>query len=131
MELFNNFFDPGGAFDMLSRAGHVLAGITWIGLLYFFNFVQVPAYAQLSDGARSEALRKLTWRTLWWFRWAALATFLFGVLILSVQEYEDGLYFRGQHGIAILTGMLLGVTMLVNVWGIIWRNQQVVIGSAE
>ena len=61
------------------RYGHVLSGITWIGLLYFFNFVQVPAFAELSDGARSEALRKLTFRALWWFRYAALATFLFGL----------------------------------------------------
>ena len=74
VEIFNGFFDPGGAFDVLARAGHILAGITWIGLLYFFNFVQVPAYAELSDGARCEALRKMTFRALWWFRWAALAT---------------------------------------------------------
>ena len=131
MEIFNNFFDPLGAFETLSRAGHILMGIAWIGLLYFFNFVQVPAFAQLSDAARGEALRKLTFRALWWFRWAAAATFVFGLLILSVQEYEDGAYFEGGHGTAILTGMLFGITMLVNVWGIIWRNQKIVIGSAE
>ena len=54
--------------------GHSLMGVAWIGLLYFFNFVQVPAYAELSDGARSEALRKLTYRALWWFRYAAALT---------------------------------------------------------
>ena len=131
MELFNRFFDPAGAFETLSRFGHVLSGITWIGLLYFFNFVQVPAYAQLSDAARGEALRKLTWRALWWFRWAAVATLLFGLLIISVQEMEDGAYWSGQRGTAILTGILFAVTMFLNVWGIIWRNQKVVIGSAE
>jgi len=138
VEIFDGFFDPAGPWEMLSRTGHVLSGVTWIGLLYFFNFVQVPAYAQLSDAARSEALRKLTWRALWWFRWAALATFVFGLLIIGVYggETESGdsemeLFFTGQHGVAILTGMLFGVTMFVNVWGIIWRNQKIVIGSAE
>ncbi len=129
VELFNDFFEANGAFAVLSRAGHILAGITWIGLLYFFNFVQTPAYAQLSDGARSEALRKLTFRALWWFRFAALATFLFGLLIISVSDMDT--YFEGPHGTAILTGMLFGTTMFLNVWGVIWRHQKVIIGSAE
>ena len=131
MELFNDFFEPGAGWEVLSRAGHVLAGVTWIGLLYFFNFVQVPAYAELSDGARSEALRKLTFRALWWFRYAALLTFLFGLSIIAVWADDMDVYFEDQHGTAILTGMLLGVTMLLNVWGVIWRNQKVVIGNAE
>jgi uncharacterized membrane protein len=131
VELFNQFFDPLGAFETLARAGHILVGITWIGLLYFFNFVQTPAFAELSDGARGEALRKITLRALWWFRWAAAATFVFGLLILSVQDYEDGAYFSGQRGTAILTGMLFGTTMFLNVWGVIWRAQKVAIASSE
>jgi len=132
VEIFNRFFDPGGAFEVLARAGHILVGITWIGLLYYFNFVQTPAFAELSDGARGEALRKITFRALWWFRWAALATFLFGLLIISVQEMSgDSNYFSGQRGTAILTGMLFGITMFLNVWGVIWRAQKVIIGSAE
>jgi uncharacterized membrane protein len=131
VEIFNRFFDPAGAFEALSRTGHILAGITWIGLLYFFNFVQTPAFAQLSDGARSEAMRKITLRTLWWFRYAALLTFLFGLTIVAVQGDDMDLYFEGQHGVAILTGMLFGITMFLNVWGVIWRAQKVIIGSAE
>ncbi|MFL6207144.1 MAG: antitermination protein NusG [Acidimicrobiales bacterium] len=134
MELFNNFGDPGGALSVIGRAAHILAGITWIGLLYFFNFVQTPSYAELSDGARSEALRKLTFRALWWFRYAALLTFLFGVLLLGVQSNSDvpGYnYLEGASGTSILTGMLFGITMFLNVWGIIWRNQKIVIGNAE
>lgn len=131
MELFNDFFDPGGAWQVLSRAGHVLSGITWIGLLYYFNFVQTPAFAQLSDGARGEALRKITLRALWWFRWGALLTFLFGLSIISVYGEDTDEYLSGQQGTAILTGMLFGITMFVNVWGIIWRHQQVIIGSSE
>jgi uncharacterized membrane protein len=134
VELFNNFGDPGGALSVLGRAAHIISGVTWIGLLYFFNFVQVPAYAELSDGARSEALRKLTFRALWWFRYAALLTFLFGLLLVGVQsnsDIPDYNYFEGVGGTAILTGMLLGITMFLNVWGVIWRNQKVVIGNAE
>ena len=134
MEIFNNFGDPGGALAVLTRAGHILAGVTWIGLLYFFNFVQTPAMPELSDGARSEVLRKITFRALWWFRYAALLTFLFGLLLVGVQSNSDvpGYnYFEGPSGTAILTGMLFGITMFVNVWGIIWRNQKIVIGNAE
>jgi uncharacterized membrane protein len=129
VELFNDFFEAAGGWAVLSRFAHVLSGITWIGLLYFFNFVQTPAFAELSDGARSEALRKLTFRALWWFRYAALFTVLFGLSIISVQDMET--YFEGQGGTSILTGMLFGLTMFANVWGIIWRNQKIVIGNAE
>ena len=130
MEIFDDFFEPTGAFSMLARAAHVLAGITWIGLLYFFNFVQTPSFAEMSAEGRTEAQRKITWRALWWFRYAALLTFLFGLSIIAVQDDMDD-YFSGQRGTAILTGMLLGVTMFLNVWGVIWRAQKVIIGSAE
>ena len=133
MEIFNNFADPGHALSVLTRSAHILAGITWIGLLYFFNFIQTPAFAELSDGARSEALRKITFRTLWWFRWAALLTFLFGVMLLTIQGDGSNMdkYLSGVSGTAILTGMLFGTTMFLNVWGIIWRHQKVIIASAE
>ncbi|MEX2294541.1 MAG: hypothetical protein WD691_12190 [Acidimicrobiales bacterium] len=133
MEIFDNFADPFGPLSALTRTAHIFAGITWIGLLYFFNFVQTPAFAELSDGARSEALRKLTFRTLWWFRWAALLTFLFGVMLMTIQGDGENmdLYLSGVGGTAILTGMLFGTTMFLNVWGIIWRHQKVIIGSAE
>lgn len=133
MEIFDNFADPSGPLAVLTRGAHILVGITWIGILYFFNFIQVPSFAELSDGARSEALRKLTWRALWWFRWAALLTFLFGIMLLAIQGDGENmdLYLSGVGGTAILTGMLFGTTMFLNVWGVIWRAQKVVIGSAE
>jgi uncharacterized membrane protein len=133
VEIFKDFADPSGPLSFLMRSAHVLAGVTWIGLLYFFNFVQVPAFAELTDGARSEALRKLTFRALWWFRYAALLTFLFGVLLLGLEGDGENMdqYLSGVSGTAILTGMLFGITMFLNVWGVIWRNQKVVIGNAE
>jgi uncharacterized membrane protein len=124
--------DRDGAWSVILRAAHILSGITWIGLLYFFNFVQTPAFATMTDAGRGEALRKITYRTLWWFRYAALATFLFGIALLSVQSSTDGdAYFGSATGVAIITGMIFGVTMFLNVWGIIWRNQKVIIASAE
>jgi uncharacterized membrane protein len=142
MELFSDFVGPGGGGAVISRYAHILFGVAWIGILYFFNFVQVPAYAQLSDGARSEALRTVTWRALWWFRWAALCTFLTGLLLLIFQEQlksdyttdaagEAVSYFATTPGMAISVGMLFGITMVLNVWGVIWRAQKIVIGSAR
>jgi len=111
----------------------------WIGLLYYFNFVQVPAFAELDAGARNQAVDKLASRALWWFRWAAAGTFLFGLLILAVQEKSsgggslmmDGDYWKSTEGVAIATGMLLGITMFANVWLVIWPNQKKVIANAR
>jgi uncharacterized membrane protein len=132
VEILNNFYESQGAANLIFRVGHILSGITWIGLLYFFNFVQTPAFAGMSADSRSEALRKITLRALWWFRYAALFTFLFGLAIFSTWGDEtDEIYLNGVRGVAILTGMLLGTTMFLNVWGVIWRAQKVIIGSAE
>lgn len=133
MKIFEDFFDANGGAQFIFRYGHILSGIAWIGLLYFFNFVQVPAFAEMEPAARSEALRKLTWRALWWFRYAALATFLFGIAMLGIYSSADGSpkYLASAKGGSILTGMLFGITMFLNVWGVIWRMQKVNIGSAE
>ena len=132
MELFDNFFEPFGGGQALGRYVHYLAGITWIGLLYFFNFVQGSAYAEMSEGARGEALRKLTWRTLWWFRWGAMITFLSGLWLLSTLDYFTDFpdRFNTSSGLGIAFGALLGTTMFANVWSVIWPAQQIVIGSS-
>lgn len=134
MEIFTDWMGHDGAGQMFSRYGHFLAGITWIGLLYYFNFVQVPAFAEMEPGARSEALRKVTLRALWWFRFGALLTFLTGVLILGFQralgsEFSD--YFATTQGTSIAIGALFAIVMFLNVWLVIWPAQQIVIGSAE
>ena len=134
MEILTNWTGVGGAGEMLSRYGHFLAGITWIGLLYYFNFVQTPAFAEMEAGARSEALRKVTFRALWWFRWGAALTFLTGVLILTFQKnlgenFSD--YFASSQGLSIAIGALFATTMFLNVWLVIWPAQKIVIGSAE
>jgi uncharacterized membrane protein len=126
MEIFTQ---AGG--EMLSRWGHYLAGVTWIGLLYYFNFVQTPAFAGFEAGARNESTAKLVPRALWWFRFGALLTVLTGLSILAFQENFDGDYFKSAPGISISTGILLALIMFANVWGIIWRNQKIVIANAQ
>jgi uncharacterized membrane protein len=112
---------------------HILAGITWIGLLYFFNLVQVPGYAAFGDEgkARNIALDKITRRALWWFRWGAVATVVMGILITGAAKdfFNDG-FGKSGKGITISLGMLLGIVMFLNVWGVIWRNQKVVLANA-
>ncbi|MEP7048181.1 MAG: urate hydroxylase PuuD [Ilumatobacteraceae bacterium] len=112
---------------------HILAGITWIGLLYYFNFVQVPAFAAYGDEgrARNIAIDKVARKALWWFRWAALSTFVTGILITIVtKDYFANDFGKQAGGVAISTGMLLGTIMMLNVWGVIWRNQKVVLANA-
>ncbi len=108
--------------DYLFRWGHFLAGITWIGLLYYFNFVQTEYFKEAEADHRAGAIQKLVPRALWWFRWGAMFTFITGVVLLG---------FRHQAlSIDITLGALLGTLMFLNVWLIIWPNQKIVIASA-
>ena len=118
----------------LLRWFHFLAGITWIGMLYYFNFVQTPPFAEVSDATRSEAMRTITWRALWWFRFGALLTFLSGVWLLGIDKYlgsQFDNFWKTSTGLAILIGAGFATTMFLNVWLVIWPAQQVVIGSAR
>lgn len=115
----------------LLRWVHFLAGITWIGMLYYFNFVQTPFFAEADPGVRSAAIQKLVPRALWWFRWGAMFTFLAGILIYLHKLGElGGAFFTTTYGIAITIGGLLGTLMFLNVWLVIWPAQKVVIASA-
>ena len=105
------------------RSLHVLFGIAWIGLLYYFNFVQAE-YVKIADpDAKADVFKKLAPNALWWFRWAALFTFLTGVILLH-QIYM-------RIGTEIILGATMGTIMMLNVWGIIWRNQKIVLGMKE
>ncbi len=110
----------------LLRWIHFLAGVTWIGLLYYFNFVQGPFFAEADATTRSNATQKLVPRALWWFRWGAMLTFLSGLAILAARSPR----WSDPWGITILTGAAFGTVMFLNVWLVIWPKQQVVIASA-
>jgi len=112
---------------------HLLAGVTWVGILYYFNFVQTPFFAETEAGVRTGAIQKLVPRALWWFRWSAMFTFLAGFLIYVIRMHEmgGGLFFSSSYGVTITLGGLIGTMMFLNVWLVIWPNQQIVIASAN
>lgn len=116
--------------ELVLRWLHFLAGITWIGLLYYFNFVQGPFMAEADPATKSAATQKLVPRALAWFRWSALVTWLSGAAIIG-KRVGGSINWSDPWTITILTGALFGTLMLINVWGVIWRNQKIVIASAK
>jgi uncharacterized membrane protein len=123
----------------LARWFHILSGITWIGLLYYFNVVQVPA---LSDAAADKGgpggagiTKYVAPRALWWFRWGAVATWLTGAWYLGRGGNFVGAFTFGMGGetinmyqLVIGIGVWLGTIMLFNVWALIWPNQKKILG---
>lgn len=107
----------------LFRWIHFFAGVAWIGLLYYFNFVQTEYFKEADATAKSSAISKLVPRALWWFRYGALFTFLSGLALAGFLGAAVNFY--------IIIGMLLGTLMFLNVWIIIWPNQKIVIASNE
>ena len=119
---------------------HVLAGITWIGLLYYFNFVQVPALAEAASdegGPGGAGITKyVAPRALWWFRWGAVVTWLSGALaLIRLGHFDDALLLGmgslDDRGLLIGVGAWLGTIMLFNVWALIWPNQKKILGMVE
>jgi uncharacterized membrane protein len=134
MQIFHSY----GLFGIF-RWAHVIAAVMWMGLLWFFNLIQTPAYAEMDPGARNQAFDKLTWRALWWFRWAAAATVAFGLLLLMIGSmakntiglYRKDYWLHSAAGPTLATGILMGIVMFLNVWLVIWPNQQIVIANAR
>ena len=121
----------------LERWIHFLAGVTWIGLLYYFNFVQIPAMAEAAadkDGPGPAAIGKyVAPRALLWFRWAAVVTWLSGVAYLISApnlSFVDAVMLSGASQ-TIGVGGWLGTIMLFNVWVLIWPNQKKVLGMVQ
>ncbi len=115
---------------VLDRWLHVLAGITWIGLLYYFNAVQVPGVAAAkADGTAAGITKHIAPRALLWFRWAAVVTWLSGAYYLEAAGIGIGNAFLLKGGAApIGLGAWLGTIMLFNVWVLIWPNQKKILG---
>jgi len=106
---------------------HIMAGITWVGLLYYFNLVQMPAMkAATEDGTAAGISKHVAPRALFWFRWAAVVTWLMGAALLGANFIPAFTLQSGLAGIGI--GAWLGTIMLLNVWGLIWPNQKKILG---
>jgi uncharacterized membrane protein len=125
-----------GAFIM--RWLHVLSGVMWIGLLYYFNFVQIPNMPNIPDDQKPAIGKVIAPAALWWFRWAAMATIVTGLLLAWMSGYlvdaltlgaADG--FAVDKSLAIGIGMWLGIIMWFNVWFVIWPNQKKALGIVD
>jgi uncharacterized membrane protein len=111
----------------IARWAHVVAGVTWIGLLYYFNLVQVPALKDATaDGTNAGITKHVAPRALLWFRWSAVATWLAGAWLLGSGLPKALMLADGYAPIGI--GAWLGTIMLFNVWVLIWPNQQKILG---
>lgn len=112
---------------------HVLSGIMWVGLLFYFNFVQIPSMAKIPDAQKPAVGKVIAPAALWWFRWAAVATLVTGLVLAHLNGYlaealalglTDGVERHSMIGI----GMWLGTVMAFNVWFLIWPAQKRVLG---
>ena len=141
--LFIGLFYAGGdwAFDQLFwswlfRYLHVLAGVMWIGLLWYLNFIQIPNMPRIPDEQKTAIGKVIAPAVLFWFRWAAFATIITGLIVAYLNGYVHqalalGIGSGGGKNTAIGIGMWLGLIMAFNVWFIIWPNQKKALGIVE
>jgi len=113
------------------RWTHITAGIIWIGLLYWFNLVNLPYQRVLDPTLKAMVNPPLFWRALAWFRWTAVVTVTAGFLMIYGTYWWDGDLFGSNSEITIFAGMTLGVIMLANVWLVIWPNQRKMLTAIE
>ena len=135
------FSGDGFAFDQyffswLFRYLHVLAGIMWIGLLWYLNFVQIPSMPNIPDEQKPAISKVIAPKVLFWFRWAAVVTILTGLIVAYLNGYLHesmtlGIGSEGGKNTAIGIGMWLGIIMAYNVWFIIWPNQKKALGIVD
>ncbi len=127
MEIISTIY----GWEFLLRWVHYMAGVAWIGMLWYFNFVQTPFFgSELGGGVKGAMTRGLVPNALWWFRWGAMFTFLSGWSIILLKLHMGNALSSPYMG-RILTGGIMGTFMWANVWFIIWPAQKVVIASAE
>ena len=114
---------------------HVLNGVMWIGLLWYFNFVQIPNMANIPDEQKPAIGKVIAPAALWWFRWGAMGTIVTGLILAQMNGYLLEALTLGSDGVAKHTaigiGMWLGIIMWFNVWFVIWPNQKKALGIVE
>lgn len=112
---------------------HVVSGVMWVGLLWYFNFVQIPSMPKIPDEQKPAVSKVIAPTALFWFRWAALATLVTGLLLAMLNGYlVEALTLTGTGPAKLIgIGMWLGIIMAYNVWMIIWPNQKIALGMVE
>ena len=113
----------------LVRYLHVLSGVMWIGILWYFNFVQIPSMPKIPDDQKPAISKVIAPEALFWFRWAALSTIVFGLILAWMNGYIVEALTLQQPDIGF--GMWFGLIMAFNVWFIIWPNQKIALGIVE
>ncbi|MAJ23008.1 MAG: hypothetical protein CBC24_04030 [Candidatus Pelagibacter sp. TMED64] len=141
--LFVGLFFGGGGWEFDSnfwswffRYIHVVSGIMWIGLLWYFNFVQIPSMPNIPDEQKPAIGKVIAPAALFWFRWAALVTIISGLIVATLNGYVHdamtlGILSGGGKNTAIGIGMWLGLIMAYNVWFVIWPNQKRALGLVD
>ena len=130
--IFNReIFGEGTYWLGVLRWAHVLCGILWIGLLYYFNFVQTPSMPKIPDEQKPAVTKVIAPTALFYFRWAAMATMLLGLILAHLNGYMVSALTLQGHDAVIGLGMWLGLIMWFNVWFLIWPNQKKVLGIVE
>ena len=125
------FYFDYGFVTFLFRWLHVLAGIMWIGLLWYFNFVQIPSMPSIPDEQKPAVSKFIAPKALFWFRWGAVATLVTGLILAHLNGYlHDAMILNTNNAkyFMIGIGMWLGIIMAFNVWAIIWPNQKKALG---
>jgi len=121
--------------QFLFRYLHVLSGVMWIGLLWYFNFVQIPSMPKIPDDQKPAVSKVIAPRALFWFRWGAMSTIVTGLILAATNQYLGHAVLLGitDNGTstAIGVGMWLGTIMWFNVWFVIWPNQKRALGIVE
>jgi uncharacterized membrane protein len=107
---------------------HVTAGVMWIGLLWYFNFVQTPSMPKIPDEQKPAVSKVIAPAALFWFRWAAMATIILGLILAGMNGYLGKALSLQKEYFAIGVGMWLGAIMWFNVWFVIWPNQKKALG---
>ena len=139
--LFGMYVGTGGAVDhafyaFLFRWLHVISGVMWIGILWYFNFVQIPNMPNIPDEQKPAISKVIAPAALWWFRWGAMATLATGIILAALNGYLiEAIALGGIDGVMKHTmigiGMWLGTIMFFNVWFVIWPAQKIALGIKE
>lgn len=139
--LFGMYIGTGGVVDhgfyaFLFRWLHVISGVMWIGILWYFNFVQIPNMPNIPDDQKPAISKVIAPAALWWFRWGAMATIVTGIILAALNGYLiEAIALGGIDGVMKHTmigiGMWLGTIMFFNVWFVIWPAQKIALGIQE